>query len=54
MTIAWHNMIAPYDWSEVHLRHRGTESAPSLAFRIDSVSGATPPHAVEPPEVVVR
>jgi hypothetical protein len=54
MTIAWHNMIAPYDWSEVHLRHRGTESAPSLAFRIDSVSGATSPHAVEPPEVVVR
>ncbi len=54
MTLAWHVMIAPYDWSEVHLRQRGTESAPSLAFRIDSVSGATSPRAIEPPEVVVR
>jgi hypothetical protein len=54
LTVAWHIMIAPYDWSEIHLRHRWTESAPSLAFRIDSVSGSTTPHAVEPPDVVVR
>ena len=54
MTIAWHNMIAPYDWSEVCLRHRGTESSPSLAFKVDSVSGGTEPYAIEPPEVVVR
>jgi hypothetical protein len=54
MTVAWHNMIAPYDWTEVHLRRRGVDAAPSLAFRIDSVSGATAPHEVEPPEVVVR
>jgi hypothetical protein len=54
LTVAWHVMIAPNDWSEIHLRHRWTESAPSLAFRIDSFSGETEPHAVEPPEVVVR
>ena len=54
MTIAWHNMIAPYDWSEVHLRRRGTDPAPSLAFKVDSVSGGTEPYAITPPEVVVR
>jgi hypothetical protein len=54
MTIAWHNMIAPYDWSEVHLRHRGTDVAPSLAFKVDSVSEGTEPYAIEPPGVVVR
>jgi hypothetical protein len=54
MTVAWHNMIPPYDWTEVHLRRRGVDTAPSLAFKIDSVSGATAPYAVEPPEAVVR
>jgi hypothetical protein len=54
IAVLWHNMIAPYDWTEIQLRHRWTESVPSLAFRIDSVSGATEAHAVEPPEVVVR
>lgn len=54
LTVAWHVMMPPDDWSEIHLRHRGTESAPSLAFRTDSYSGETEPHAVEPPEVVVR
>jgi len=54
VAVLWHNMIAPYDWTEIQMRHRWTESAPSLAFRIDSVSGDTAPHAVEPPEVVVR
>ena len=53
-TILWHNMIAPYDWTEIQMRHRWTESVPSLAFRIDSASGATAPQAVAPPEVVVR
>jgi hypothetical protein len=54
VTVLWHNMIAPHDWTEIHLRHRWTDVAPSLAFRIDSVSGETEPHAVTPPEVVVR
>jgi len=54
LTVAWHVMMPPDDWSEIHLRHRGTESGPSLAFRIDSFSGESEPHPVEPPEVVVR
>lgn len=54
MTIAWHVMIAPDDWSEVHLRKRGVDVRPSLAFKVDSVTNATEPYAVEPPEVVVR
>jgi hypothetical protein len=54
MTIAWHNMIPPYDWTEAHLRRRGVDVRPSLAFRIDSVAGVTEPHAITPPEVVVR
>jgi hypothetical protein len=54
MTVSWHNMIAPHDWSEVHLRRRGGDAAPSIAFKVDSVSGLTDPYAIEPPEVVVR
>jgi len=54
MTVAWHNMIAPDDWSEVHLRRRGVDVAPSIAYRQDSVAGATDPREVEPPAVVVR
>jgi hypothetical protein len=54
MTIAWHNMIAPDDWADVFLRHRGTETTPSIAFRIDSVSGATVPHPIQPPTELVR
>ena len=54
MTVAWHNMIPPDDWSEVHLRRRGVDMAPSIAYRQDSVSGGTEPREVAPPEVVVR
>jgi hypothetical protein len=54
MVVAWHNMIAPHDWSEIYLRRRGVDSAPGLAFRIDSVSGESEPHAVEPPADVMR
>jgi hypothetical protein len=54
MTIAWHNMIAPSDWSEVHLRERGVDVAPSIAFRTDSVTQVSEPYEITPPEVVVR
>lgn len=54
LTVAWHNMIPPDDWSEIHLRRRGVDLAPSLAFRQDSVTNGTVPRAVDPPEVVVR
>ena len=50
LAIAWHNMIAPYDWTDMYLRHRGTETAPSIAFRIDSVSGGTAPHVADAAE----
>lgn len=54
VTIAWHNMIPPDDWTEVHLRRRGDDTAPSLAWRRDSVSGATEPREITPPDAVVR
>jgi hypothetical protein len=54
LTVAWHNMIPPDDWSEIHLRKRGVDVRPSIAYRQDSVADATEPYAVEPPEVVVR
>jgi hypothetical protein len=47
-------MVAPYDWTEVHLRRRGVDMAPSMAFRFESVSGETDPIDVEPPAEVVR
>ncbi len=54
MKVCWHNMIPPYDWTEVYLRHRGTEWKPSLDFKIDSVSGKTAPYATTPPDAVMR
>jgi hypothetical protein len=54
LSVAWHNMIAPHDWSEIYLRRRGSESAPSLAFKIDSWSANTAPYAVTPPPELVR
>jgi hypothetical protein len=54
MVVSWHNMIPPDDWSEIYLRRRDTETAPSLAFRQDSMAGATEPHSVEPPAEVLR
>jgi hypothetical protein len=54
LTVAWHNMIPPHDWSELHLRRRGADMAPTIAYRQDSVSGGTEPREVEPPAEVVR
>jgi hypothetical protein len=54
LTLAWHNMIPPSDWTEIHLRRRGVDLAPTLAFRQDSVKGATEPHPATAPTVVVR
>jgi hypothetical protein len=54
LTISWHNMIPPHDWSEAFLRRRGEETAPSLAWRQDSVKGKTEPREVTPPDSVVR
>lgn len=54
MKISWHNMIPPNDWTEVYLRHRGTESKPSLDFKIDSVSGKTAAHPGDLPDAIMR
>lgn len=54
VTVAWHVMVAPHDWSEVHLRRRGEDTSPSLAWRMDSVTLLSAPYAVDPPESVVR
>lgn len=50
----WHVMIAPDDWARIYLRHRWTESVPSAAFEISSVSAGLPPHEIDPPESVWR
>lgn len=53
--VAWHIMIPPYDWTQIYLRRRFTESVPSLAFEIDSRSDPeSAPHAIDPPESVPR
>jgi hypothetical protein len=50
----WHVMIAPDDWARISLRHRWTETRPSLAFEIPSVSGDLEPREIAPPEAVWR
>ena len=54
LDISWHVMVPPNDWSQIFLRHRGTEMAPSLAFQIDSVSQKTTPHEIQAPDGVWR
>lgn len=52
--LEWHVMIAPHDWSRIHLRRRWTEMTPSLAFEISSVSGRDEPHGISPADAVWR
>lgn len=54
MHVSWHVMIAPYDWARIDLRRRFTETAPSLAFEISSLSADEGPHQIDPPEEVWR
>ena len=54
MHVSWHVMIAPYDWAKIDLRKRFTETAPSHAFEISSVSADDEPHQIDPPEEVWR
>ena len=41
--LAWHVMIAPDDWARIYLRHRWSETEPSMAFEISSFSTGTEP-----------
>jgi hypothetical protein len=46
--LSWHVMVAPEDWARIYLRHRWTESEPSLAFEISSFSGGSEPVPMTP------
>jgi hypothetical protein len=50
MKVSWHVMIAPSDFTEVYLRHRGTDTTWTHAFRVDSFSGKTAPKEITPDE----
>jgi hypothetical protein len=52
MSVMWHIMIAPHDWSRISLRPRD-ELSPTLAFEIPSVSDPTVVE-IEPPAYVDR
>lgn len=52
MVISWHNMIPPYDFTEIFLRHRFTESGYSAAFRIDSFQDQTDPRPIPPRDLI--
>jgi len=54
LDIAWHNMIPPDDWVRINLRHRGTESAPSVAFEVSSASANSTPREIPPEPAVWR
>lgn len=54
LELSWHVMIPPDDWARISLRHRWTESHPSLAFEIPSVSGGLEPREIDPPDDVWR
>lgn len=46
--LSWHVMVAPDDWARIYLRHRWTESEPSMAFEIASFSGGGDPAEITP------
>ena len=52
MSVMWHIMVAPHDWSRISLRPRD-ELSPTLAFEIPSVSDPTFVE-IEPPAYVDR
>jgi hypothetical protein len=52
MSVMWHIMIAPHDWSRISLRPRD-QLSPTLAYEIPSVSAPTVVE-IEPPAYVDR
>ncbi|HVP11021.1 MAG TPA: hypothetical protein VMV94_07520 [Phycisphaerae bacterium] len=56
MGVMWHNMIPPYDWAKIYLRHRYTDTRPQYAYAISSISAepAEAPQPIDPPEQVDR
>lgn len=54
LELSWHEMIPPSDWVRINLRHRWTETAPSLAFEITSAQAGGDPIEIEPESAVWR
>lgn len=54
MHVYWHVMIPPYDWARIDLRHRFTQTAPSLSFEISSLNATLAPQPITPPASVWR
>lgn len=54
MHVEWHVMIAPDDWAKIDLRRRFSETKPSYAFEISSVSAEDEPRETEVPEEAWR
>ena len=52
--LAWHVMTPPNDWIRIQLRHRWSESVPSIAFEIPSAAGSDPPRQIAPDAAVWR
>lgn len=54
LVVWWHVTIPPYDWARMYLRRRTTETAPSFAAEVHSVSGGDAAQEMTPPEEVWR
>jgi hypothetical protein len=52
--LEWHVMIPPSDWARIYLRHRRSETQPSLAFEISSFSAGDEPQQIVAPDSVWR
>jgi hypothetical protein len=46
--VSWHVMIAPDDFTEIYMRHRGTDTTWTHAFRMDSFTNKTAPSEITP------
>lgn len=54
MGVSWSISPAPNDWARIYLRDRTTETTPSLAFELPSVSAGGDIQSIDPPEAVWR
>ena len=50
--LTWHVTIPPHDWTRIYLRQRFTDTRPSHAFEISSVTNQDTPHSIIVPDWV--
>jgi hypothetical protein len=50
--VTWHVTIPPYDWTRIYLRQRFTETRPSYALEIASVTNQEIPYPIDVPDWV--